>query len=292
MEANTMTTSTSNPIIFAAPAKLNLFLHVVGRREDGYHLLQTAFQLIDRCDTVEIEIRTDCIIKRRNDIPEIKEENDLVIKAARLLQEHTSCEMGANITLNKILPTGGGLGGGSSDAASTLIALNHLWQCGLTRVELMKLGLQLGADVPFFIFGQNAFAEGIGEQLQAINTKENWFVVIEPGIHVPTSTIFSSKELTRNTNPVKISDFSSDIKNQWKNDLQDVACALFPEVEKAIKWLNQFGKAKMTGSGACVFCEFSDKVIAENVVKQVPKHWISWKAKTLQIHPLSNLLIE
>ena len=280
------------PLTFPAPAKLNLFLHVTGRREDGYHLLQTAFQLIDRCDTVEIKIRQDQIIKRKNTIPEIPEENDLVIKAAKLLQEHTACKKGANITLNKILPTGGGLGGGSSDAATTLIALNRLWHCGLTRKELMQLGLQLGADVPFFIFGQNAFAEGIGEQLQAITTEETWFVVIEPGIHIPTPTIFSSKELTRNTNPVKISDFSSDIKNQWKNDLQDVACALFPEVEKAIKWLNQFGKAKMTGSGACVFCAFSDKVTAENIVKQVPKQWVSWKAKALQIHPLSNLLID
>ena len=155
-------------LLCQAPAKLNLFLHVTGRRADGYHLLQTAFQLIDRCDTLEIEVRADSRIVRSNDIPGVPAESDLIVRAAQLLQRHTGCKQGANLTLHKILPMGGGLGGGSSDAASTLIALNHLWQTGLSKMDLMALGLQLGADVPFFIFGENAFAEGVGEELCAI----------------------------------------------------------------------------------------------------------------------------
>ena len=273
-----------------APAKLNLFLHVTGRRADGYHLLQTAFQLIDRSDTLDIEIRQDNNIVRTNEIPNVPAESDLIVRAARLLQQSTNCPLGANLTLHKILPMGGGLGGGSSDAASTLIALNHLWQTGLNKTELMQLGLQLGADVPFFIFGDNAFAEGVGEELHAIQTPERWFVVIEPGVQVPTPAIFSAKELTRDTKPVRIADFSSTAEMFWKNDLQTVACALFPAVDEAIKWLSQFGNAKMTGSGACVFCAFADESAADKVMQQVPDRWTSWKAKALSRHPMADLL--
>ncbi|MFZ6688657.1 4-(cytidine 5'-diphospho)-2-C-methyl-D-erythritol kinase [Undibacterium sp. SXout11W] len=273
-----------------APAKLNLFLHVTGRRADGYHLLQTAFQLIDRCDTLDIEIRTDNAIVRTNDIPGVPAETDLIVRAAQLLQQHTRCQLGANLTLNKILPMGGGVGGGSSDAATTLIALNHLWQTELSKAELMQLGLQLGADVPFFIFGENAFAEGIGEELQVIQTPERWFVVIEPGVQVPTPAIFSAKELTRDSKPVRIADFSSTAEMFWKNDLQTVACALFPVVDEAVTWLSQFGNAKMTGSGACVFCAFADEAAADKVINQVPDRWVSWKAKALSRHPMADLL--
>ena len=273
-----------------APAKLNLFLHVTGRRADGYHLLQTAFQLIDRSDTLDIEIRQDNNIVRTNEIPDVPAESDLIVRAARLLQQSTNCPLGANLTLHKILPMGGGLGGGSSDAASTLIALNHLWQTGLNKTELMQLGLQLGADVPFFIFGDNAFAEGVGEELHAIQTPERWFVVIEPGVQVPTPAIFSAKELTRDTKPVRIADFSSTAEMFWKNDLQTVACALFPAVDEAIKWLSQFGNAKMTGSGACVFCAFADESAADKVMQQIPDRWTSWKAKALSRHPMADLL--
>ncbi|MFZ6690561.1 4-(cytidine 5'-diphospho)-2-C-methyl-D-erythritol kinase [Undibacterium sp. SXout20W] len=273
-----------------APAKLNLFLHVTGRRADGYHLLQTAFQLIDRSDTLDIEIRQDNNIVRTNEIPDVPADSDLIVRAARLLQRSTNCPLGANLTLHKILPMGGGLGGGSSDAASTLIALNHLWQTGLSKTELMQLGLQLGADVPFFIFGDNAFAEGVGEELHAIQTPERWFVVIEPGVQVPTPAIFSAKELTRDTKPVRIADFSSTAEMFWKNDLQTVACALFPAVDEAIKWLSQFGNAKMTGSGACVFCAFADESAADKVMQQVPDRWTSWKAKALSRHPMADLL--
>ena len=273
-----------------APAKLTLFLHVPGRRADGYHLLQTAFQLIDRCDTLDIEVREDQAIVRTNDIPDVPAETDLIVRAARLLQQHTGCKRGANLTLHKILPMGGGLGGGSSDAASTLIALNHLWETNLSKTELMRLGLQLGADVPFFIFGENAFAEGIGEELQPIQTPERWFVIIEPGVQVPTPAIFSAKELTRDTKPVRIADFSSTAKTFWKNDLQTVACALFPVVDEALIWLSQFGNAKMTGSGASIFCAFVDESAADEVIQQTPDRWISWKAKALSRHPMADLL--
>ncbi|MFZ6849850.1 4-(cytidine 5'-diphospho)-2-C-methyl-D-erythritol kinase [Undibacterium sp. RuRC25W] len=277
-------------ILCQAPAKLNLFLHVTGRRADGYHLLQTAFQLIDRSDMLEIDVRQDNHIIRTNDIPDVPAESDLIVRAARLLQRHTDCQLGANLTLRKILPMGGGLGGGSSDAASTLIALNHLWQTGLSKIELMQLGLQLGADVPFFIFGENAFAQGVGEELHAIQTPKCWFVVIEPGVHVPTPIIFSAKELTRDTKPVRIADFSSTAEMFWKNDLQTVACALFPEVDEAVRWLSQFGNAKMTGSGACVFCAFADESAADKVIQQIPERWTSWKAKALNRHPMADLM--
>lgn len=269
-----------------APAKLNLFLHVTGRRADGYHLLQTAFQLIDRCDTLDFELRDDGQIIRTNDIPGVPAETDLIVRAAKLLQENTGCQLGANLTLHKILPMGGGLGGGSSDAATTLMALNRLWHTGLSKTELMSLGLQLGADVPFFIFGANAFAEGVGEKLQAIQTPERWFVVIEPGVQVPTPAIFSAKELTRDSKIVRIADFSSNAEMFWKNDLQTVACAMFPEVDEAVRWLSQFGNAKMTGSGACVFCAFADESAADKVIAQMPERWTSWRAKALNRHPM------
>lgn len=272
-----------------APAKLNLFLHVTGRRADGYHLLQTAFQLIDRCDTLDFEVRNDAQIIRTNDIPGVPADTDLIVRAAKLLQEKTGCQLGANLTLHKILPMGGGLGGGSSDAATTLMALNHLWRTGLSKTELMSLGLQLGADVPFFIFGKNAFAEGVGEELQAIRTPERWFVVIEPGVQVPTPAIFSAKELTRDSKIVRIADFSSNAEMFWKNDLQTVACAMFPEVDEAVRWLSQFGNAKMTGSGACVFCAFADESAADKVIAQMPERWTSWKAKALNRHPMDDL---
>ena len=270
-----------------APAKLNLFLHVTGRRADGYHLLQTAFQLIDRCDYLDFVVREDGQIVRTNDIEGVPADGDLIVRAARLLQKQTGCALGADLTLHKQLPMGGGLGGGSSDAATTLMALNHLWKTGLSRDELMKTGLQLGADVPFFLFGENAFAEGVGEELQPLNTPACWFVVIEPGVQVPTPAIFSAKGLTRNTKPVRIADFSSSKEIHWKNDLQTVACALFPQVDEAIQWLSVFGDAKMTGSGACVFCAFADEASADSVLKQVPDRWVSWKAKALSRHPMA-----
>lgn len=280
-----------------APAKLNLFLHVTGRRADGYHLLQTVFQLIDRGDLLHFRLRDDEIIRRMTDVPGVLEENDLIVRAALLLQaaapRRNGIPRGAEIAIDKRLPMGGGLGGGSSDAATTLIALNYLWQTGLSRAELMTLGLKLGADVPFFIFGRNAFAEGVGEELVPVDTSDCWYLVIEPGAQVPTAAIFGAKQLTRNTKPITITDFSEALKESrdfGKNDLQVVAAELFPQVAEAIKWLGHYGNAKMTGSGACVFCPFEQERDVDEILQAVPSQWKAWKAKALTEHPLAHLL--
>ena len=280
-----------------APAKLNLFLHVNGRRADGYHLLQSVFQIIDRSDTLHFTLRDDAELHRSNDIPGVPQEQDLVIRAARMLQAEVlrrqgTLPPGVNITVDKILPLGGGLGGGSSDAATTLMALNKLWHAGLSRQELMALALPLGADVPFFIFGQTGFAEGVGEALQPVDAPDCWYVVIEPGVQCPTAQIFTSEHLTRNTAPVKISDFSShyanrnDLRQFGKNDLQHVACSLFPPVAEAVEWLGAYGDARMTGSGACVFVALHRAEQADAVLAKVPAAWNGWKAKALKTHPI------
>lgn len=273
-----------------APAKLNLFLHVTGQRSDGYHLLQTAFQLIDYADKLDFYRTDNSEIQRLNQVPGVAAEDDLVIRAARLLQTQTGSRYGAAIRVHKQLPMGGGLGGGSSDAASTLIALNHLWQTGLNRRQLMQLGLQLGADVPFFIFGQNAFAEGVGEELQPLSTPARYFVVIEPGVQVPTPLIFKDQGLTRNTPAVRIADFPSNAAANWKNDLQAVASRLFPEVDKALVALAKYGDAKMTGSGACVFCAFATLDAAQQALQELRNDWQAWIAKSLDFHPMYELL--
>ena len=279
-----------------APAKLNLFLHVVGRRADGYHLLQSVFQLIDRCDLLHFDLRTDSIIRRTNEVPGVPQEHDLVVRALRLLQsEHArrhGSTPGIDVRLDKILPMGGGVGGGSSDAATALMAANHLWQSGLSRSELMALGLPLGADIPFFLFGRTAFVEGVGEAMQPVGLAPCWYVVVEPGVHVPTGPVFSSPDLTRNTEPVTISDFSRHIAERkgleqfGKNDLQPVAASLFPQVARAVEWLGQFGDARMTGSGACVFCAFESEGEADAVLARAAGTWVAWKAKALDCHPM------
>ena len=279
-----------------APAKLNLFLHVTGRRPDGYHLLQTVFQLLDHGDLLHFTVREDGLIRRTSEVAGVPAEADLIVRAARLLQTHAGGQgrLGADIAIDKRLPMGGGLGGGSSDAATTLIALNYLWQTGLTRQELMALGLQLGADVPFFIFGRNAFAEGVGESLRAIETPACWYVVIEPGVAVPTAEIFASPELTRDSKPVRISDFPNALIGFGKNDLQVVASRLYPAIADAIEWLQPFGEARMTGSGACVFCALWTEAEANEVLQQAQetasRQWKVWKAKAVERHPLSHLL--
>jgi 4-diphosphocytidyl-2-C-methyl-D-erythritol kinase len=284
-----------------APAKLNLFLHIVGRRADGYHLLQSVFQLIDHGDLLHFQLRGDNVLRRSTEIAGVPEAQDLIMRAARLLQAEVLARTGVlppgvDIAVDKRLPMGGGLGGGSSDAATTLMALNRLWGAGLTREQLMVLGLPLGADIPFFIFGQAAFVEGVGEAMRAVAAPQCWYVVIEPGVAVPTASIFSAIDLTRDTKPVKITDFSSHLEHQnglggfGKNDLQQVASRLFPPVAEAIEWLAAYGEARMTGSGACVFCAFSDEVQADAVLRKVPAAWTAWKAKALKRHPLLAML--
>ena len=278
----------------AAPAKLNLFLHVTGRRADGYHLLQSVFQLIDLCDELDFDLRDDGRIVRTTDIADVPADADLTVRAARLLQavaaERGIRVPGADIAIHKRLPMGGGIGGGSSDAATTLIVLNHLWQAGFSRAELMRLGLQLGADVPFFLLGENAFVEGIGEQLTPVSTPPAWFVLVHPGVAVPTPIIFRSPELTRDTKVVRIADFSRRLPAYGKNDLQAVAARAFPPVADALKWLSDHGDARMTGSGACVFAAFASESDADAVLRQVPSAWRSWKTRALAEHPLASLL--
>lgn len=271
---------------YPAPAKLNLFLHVTGRRPDGYHLLQTAFILLDWCDTLHFVCREDGQITRQPHIAEIPLEHDLCVRAAKLLQVHTGCRQGVDITLTKRLPTGGGLGGGSSDAATTLIALNQLWQTNLNAEALSVLGLKLGADVPFFIFGKSAFAEGIGEALQPLEIPPSWYVVIHPHVHIPTAEIFAAQDLTRNSKTIKITDF---VTHPLRNDLTPVAVARYPEVGEAMGWLAQFSPARMTGSGACVFAPVASEAVADEILHACPAKWSAHKARGLAQHPLYHL---
>ena len=269
-----------------APAKLNLFLHVVGRRPDGYHLLQTLFRFIDLNDILHFNLRNDGEVHRTNNIEGVAEEQDLCVRAARLLQSETGCRLGVDITLEKHIPMGGGLGGGSSDAATTLIGLNRLWKLGLSRERLMQLSLRLGADVPVFVFGENAFAEGVGEQLQAYSLPDAWYVVLFPPVHVPTAQVFSHPELTRDTVSITMRALESQQKQQLRNDLQSVVCDLYPEVANYLADLAKFGEAKMTGSGACVFAEFASKSQAEDVLQKLPQVMRGVVAQGLVKHPL------
>lgn len=271
-----------------APAKLNLFLHVVGRRGDGYHLLQSAFRLIDRCDSLRFSPRDDGRIVRAAPVPGVAEEEDLCLRAARLLQQETGVGQGVTIALEKRLPLGGGLGGGSSDAATTLMALNRLWGANWPRPRLQELGLRLGADVPFFIFGRNAYAEGVGEVLQALPCEPACYLVVEPGVAVPTASIFAAPELTRNTKPLRIPDLSAAAAaGELRNDLQPVVCARYPAVAAALEWLGRYGEARMSGSGACVYAAFADGDAAAAALAQMPRMaWRGWVARGLDHHPL------
>jgi 4-diphosphocytidyl-2-C-methyl-D-erythritol kinase len=266
---------------YLAPAKLNLWLHVVGRRPDGYHLLQSVFRFLDYGDRLRLNLRDDGNIKRVTDLPGVPEEQDLVVRAARLLQKATGCSSGVDIAVEKKLPMGGGLGGGSSDAATVLLALNRLWELNLSRDELQRIGLTLGADVPVFIFGESAFAEGIGEVLQPIALPPAWYVVLIPPVCVATAEIFTAPELTRNSTSIKMCDLSS---TELRNDLQSVVCKRVPEVAKCLAWLGQYGNARMTGSGACVFAEFSSQAEAASVLAQAA--YAGFVAQGLDRHPL------
>jgi 4-diphosphocytidyl-2-C-methyl-D-erythritol kinase len=275
-----------------APAKLNLFLHVTGRRADGYHLLQSAFTLIDFGDTLRFKPRDDGVIRRMTVHEGVAEENDLVVRAAKLLQRETNITLGCDIWLDKRTPMGGGLGGGSSDAATTLMALNSLWNTRLTREQLQTIGLTLGADVPFFIFGRSAFAEGVGEKLLAIAIPPAWYVVLIPPVTVATEQVFRSPELTRDTIPLKIADFSAVDLVDCKNDLQAVVLEAFPAVEHCFNALSAasqksiFG-ARMTGSGACVFAAFAREADARDAFATLALKHNGFVARGLDCHPLS-----
>jgi 4-diphosphocytidyl-2-C-methyl-D-erythritol kinase len=281
-----------NELICPAPAKLNLFLHVVGRRADGYHLLQTVFRLLDYGDTLRLSLRADGQMRRTLDLPGVPTSDDLCLRAAQLLQSETGCQLGVDIHLDKRLPMGGGLGGGSSDAASVLLGLNRLWDLRLTRQQLQRFGLRLGADVPVFVFGQSAFAEGIGEALQAVSLPPAWYVVLVPPVSVSTQAIFSHPRLTRDSKIIKMADFSEAENSEagMRNDLQALVCREYPGVAKHIAWLSQYGKARMTGSGACVFSAFDTEQAAHAVMAQLPGDMRGFMARGLDRHPLHDLV--
>lgn len=269
--------------VYPAPAKLNLFLHVIGRRADGYHLLQTLFRFLDHGDALRFAPRNDGLVRLHNPLPGVPPEADLTVRAACLLQAETGCRSGVDIRVEKRLPMGGGLGGGSSDAATVLLALNHLWQLGLPRQRLQEIGLTLGADVPVFVFGHNAFAEGVGEALFPVELLPAWYVVLEPPVQVPTAAIFAASALKRDTAAIRVSEWQPGFGG---NDLESVAMARFPAVAEYIGCLSEFGRARMSGSGACVFAEFERREVAEAVLRQLPGGMRGWVAAGLNRHPL------
>jgi len=270
-----------------APAKLNLFLHITGRRADGYHLLQTAFQFIDYCDWLEFSSRTDGRLIRVVDLPGVDVADDLVMRAAALLQQYSACQLGAEIKLDKRLPMGGGIGGGSSDAATTLVVLNRLWQLNVSVDELAKLGLSLGADVPVFVRGHAAWAEGIGEELTPITLPEPWFVVLVPKCHVSTPELFLNKNLTRDVPLIKMPAF---VDGQTQNVFEPIVREAYPEVDEALLWLEKYSRSKLTGTGACVFASFDSETQAQSVLKELPEGWEGFAAKGLNRSPLIDKL--
>ena len=271
---------------FPAPGKLNLMLRVVGRRADGYHLLQTVIRFIDYGDTIGVRVRGDGAVERTNDVPGVPREDDLTLRAARLLQRATGTRLGASITLEKRLPLGGGLGGGSSDAATVLLALNHLWETRLSRDRLLALALELGADVPVFVFGENAFAEGIGERLTRLELGAAWYLVLAPAVVVSTARIFDDNQLKRDSKPITMRAFSVE---RAGNDLEPVVCREFPEVARHLAWLRSEAPAWVTGSGACVFAAFPDEGAAQAAWARAPAGMRGFVARGLARHPLRDL---
>lgn len=266
-----------------APAKLNLMLRIVGRRADGYHLLQTVFQFLDYCDWLEFAPRSDGVIERINVIPDLPAASDLTIRAAQLLQRITGTSRGVSIRIDKNLPIGGGLGGGSSDAATVLVALNHYWRTGLSLVELAALGLQLGADVPVFVHAHAAWAEGIGEQLTPVTLPQPWFVVVRPAAAVSTAAVFNDPELTRNS---PLSTIAALMDGVGGNDCAAVVFRRYPQVAAAAAWLGKHGKAQLTGTGSCVFAAFQNESSAHQVLEQLPVGWEGFVAQGCNRSPL------
>ena len=275
-----------------APAKLNLMLRIVGQRPDGYHLLQTVFQFIDLCDWISFHPADDGRVFLQNTLAGVAENDDLTIRAAKRLKAETACDLGVRIEVEKNLPMGGGLGGGSSDAATTLVVLNKLWNLNLSTEKLMQLGLSLGADVPVFVYGHAAWAEGVGEILSPIDLPEQYYAVLTPSVHVSTAQVFANSALTKDTKPLKIADFSRDeYSSLFRNDLENVVCKEFPAVASTLKWLNQYGQARMSGSGASVFVAVNSQSKANEILAQKPENTTGFVAKSLMQHPLYALAV-
>ena len=275
----------STTLNLLSPAKLNLFLHITGRRPDGYHELQTLFQLLNWGDQLQFSVNASGIITLDSHDFDLPPEENLIIRAAGLLQRGS---LGAHITLHKIIPSGGGLGGGSSNAATTLLALNHLWGLGKTPQELQAMGVELGADVPVFVAGRSAWAEGIGEKLTPVNLPEDWFLILVPDCHVATAEIFSNQQLTRKSPPIKMASF---FEGDSRNDCQQLVRRLYPEVDNALKLLENFGEARLTGTGACVFARFGTEAEARAAQRKLPPKWAAMVAQGINESPVSRVLV-
>ena len=276
-----------------APAKLNLFLHITGRRANGYHELQTVFQILDVGDTLEFTRTDSGDIRLTPEFVDLDIEDNLIFKAAKLLEPYREKNAGVDIVIDKKLPMGGGLGGGSSNAATTLLALNTLWKCKLSNKELAALGLSLGADVPVFVHGFTAFAEGIGEQLTPVQTPENWYVVLCPETHVSTAQIFSNEVLTRDTPKMKIAPaLEGQALDSFHNDCEPLVAQLYPDVQESIHWLSKHGPAKLTGTGACCFCRLESETKARQVLNSASSKFKGFIAKGVQLSPALKRLNE
>lgn len=275
--------------VWPAPAKLNLFLHITGRRADGYHELQTVFQFLDKGDQLRFAPRDDGEIHRVGELVGVPEAQDMVVRAARLLQAESGCALGVDIHLQKHLPMGGGLGGGSSDAATTLVALNQLWGLNLPEDRLVELGLKLGADVPVFVRGHAAWAEGVGEQLTPLDLPETWFMVLVPAVHVSTAELFADPQLTRDARPIRIRDF---LAGAGTNVFEPLVRKRYREVDEALTWLGQFSPARLTGTGACVFAVFDTESVARSVEAQVNRRWAVFVAPGRNRSPLHDALAQ
>ncbi len=273
--------------LWPAPAKLNLFLRIIGRRHDGYHLLQTVFQFLDIADHLKLQVREDGHIRCLHRYSDIPQQHDLSLKAAHLLRQRTGTSQGADIELFKRLPVGGGIGGGSSDAATVLLVLNRLWQTGLNNKELAELGLQLGADVPIFIYGHACWAQGIGEVFSDINLPQPFYLLICPPVSVSTAQIFRTRELTRNTSPITIADF---LAGYADNDCEPVVRKQVREIDEAMQWLHQYAPARLTGTGACIFAEFATEQAAKSVSVCCPSDWQNFVSRGRNRSPLHQML--
>lgn len=283
-----LSTSSEQGIRFPSPAKLNLFLYINGKLPNGYHELQTLFQFLDFGDWLTIKVRSnDDHILLTPEIPHLKQEDNLIYRAAKLLQSKAGITQGANIHLDKVLPMGGGVGGGSSNAATALIALNHLWQANLSVEELAELGLTLGADVPIFIHGHAAFAEGVGEKITYCAPPEKWFVVLKPNESISTAVVFQDPNLPRNTPKKSLTEL---LQSPFANDCEKIVRNHYAGVENALSWLLKYAPARLTGTGACVFAEFDDEATAQAVFRQKPKEFFGFVAKGLNVSPLHQML--
>ncbi|MFA0131403.1 4-(cytidine 5'-diphospho)-2-C-methyl-D-erythritol kinase [Vibrio splendidus] len=280
----------TTPTHWPSPAKLNLFLYITGRRDNGYHELQTLFQFVEFGDELTVSANQETsAITITPEIPGVALEDNLIWKAATALQQYTSTSFGADIELKKVLPMGGGIGGGSSNAATVLVALNYLWQLNLSDDQLAEIGLQLGADVPVFVRGHAAFAEGVGEQLQPANPDEKWYLVVKPQVSIATVDIFTHSELTRNTPKRALATL---LEQEYVNDCEKIVRMLYPEVDKQLSWLLQYAPSRLTGTGSCVFAEFSSKKEAESVLEQLPDTVSAFVARGRNVSPLKETLAE